>query len=69
MSEPYRLTFTVEAVSHEQEIELTVFPGSTLERLYAQFRATDSDDDFTELANWVREDLAGRFDIDIVDVN
>jgi hypothetical protein len=66
VSEPQYLEF--EVYTHSQTVRVPYWPGSEAERLHAQWRATDHDDDFTELVEWMRDDIAERIDFDVEDI-
>lgn len=66
MSEPQYLEF--EVISHSQTVRVPYWPGSTASKLHAQWRATDSDDDFNELVEWMRDEIGKRIDFDVEDV-
>ena len=64
---PQYLTFEVNVYS--QKIMVPYWPGSEAERLYAQWRSTDHDDDFSELVEWLEDDIRDRMEIDVEDVS
>lgn len=65
-NEPRELIFTVSA--YTQTVKLRMFPGSTLEKLYNNFRSSNSDEDWDDLVDWAVDDIASGMDIEVEEV-
>jgi hypothetical protein len=64
---PQYLEFEVSIWS--QTVRIPMWKGSELEKKYLLWKSTEDDDDFEDLAAWVRDDIADEIEFHIEDVN
>lgn len=63
---PVYLTFHVDV--HSQRVHIPMWPGSTLEKKFLQWKSTEEDSDFDDLLAWVNDDIADDLEFYVEDV-
>ena len=55
-------------ISVSRNVNLTIWSGSTSERLYLAWKESQSDEDWEELVEWLHDDISDEIDFYVTEI-